>query len=190
MDTIDIAATHRDALAATRNFVAGIRDDQWELPTACDGWNVRDLVNHIVAGNLWAAQLGSGRTIADVGTNLDGDVLGSDPVGSYDLSAKAAATVFEMPGALDAPCAVSYGPVPGSVYAGHRLIDVLIHGWDVAAATSQPTEIDRPLIDACWEVVRPQLSLLQGSGAFGVESTATASRDPQTSLLEALGRHP
>ena len=185
----DIAAVHRDALAATRQFVAGIGDDQWDLATPCDGWNVRDLVNHIVAGNLWAAQLGCGRTIADVGTALDGDVLGSDPVAAYDLSAESAATVFEMPGALDAPCAVSYGPVPGEVYAGHRVIDVLIHGWDVASATGQPTDIDPQLIDACWQVVRPQLSLLQGSGAFGVECADEVDNDPQSSLLAALGRH-
>jgi uncharacterized protein (TIGR03086 family) len=186
----DIAAVHRDALAATRQSVAGVGDDQWDLPTPCDGWDVRDLVNHIVAGNLWAAQLGCGRTIADVGSDLDGDVLGSDPVVAYDLSAESAATAFEMQGALDAPCAVSYGPVPGSVYAGHRLIDVLIHGWDVASATGQPTRIDPSLIEACWQVVRPQLSLLQGSGAFGVETTASADSDPQASLLMALGRHP
>ena len=185
----DIAAVHRDALAATRQFVAGIGDDQWDLATPCDGWNVRDLVNHIVAGNLWAAQLGCGRTIADVGTALDGDVLGSDPVAAYDRSAESAATVFEMPGALDAPCAVSYGPVPGEVYAGHRVIDVLIHGWDVASATGQRTDIDPQLIDACWQVVRPQLSLLQGSGAFGIECADEVDNDPQSSLLAALGRH-
>jgi uncharacterized protein (TIGR03086 family) len=186
----DLAAAHRAALASTRQFVAGIGEGQWDLPTPCDGWNVRELVNHIVAGNLWAAQLASGRTIADVGSDLDGDVLGSDPVSAYDRSAESAATVFELPGALDAPCAVSYGPVPGEVYAGHRLIDVLIHGWDVASATGQTTEIDPSLIEACWHVVRPQLSLLQGSGAFGVETTTPADSDPQTSLLFALGRQP
>src|ERR1700730_7856979 len=61
----------------------------------------------------------------------------SDPAAPYAVSAKAASDVFHRPGALDAPCAVSYGPVPGSVYAGHRLIDVLIHGWDLAIATGQ-----------------------------------------------------
>jgi uncharacterized protein (TIGR03086 family) len=76
------------------------------------------------------------------------------------------------------------------MYAGHRLIDVLIHGWDVASATGQPTRIDPSLIEACWDVVRPQLSLLQGSGAFGVEGAVSADSDPQTSLLNALGRRP
>jgi uncharacterized protein (TIGR03086 family) len=190
MTATDISAIHRQALDATRPFVAGIRADQWELPTPCDGWTVRELTNHIVAGNLWAAALGSGSTIDDVGSDLDGDVLGGDAVAAYDASAKSAATVFEVPGALDAPCAVSYGPVPGSVYAGHRFLDVLIHGWDLATATGQPNDLDPQLVDACWDVVRPQLALLQGSGAFGNDYVPAGSIDEETqaSLLGALGR--
>jgi uncharacterized protein (TIGR03086 family) len=184
----DIAALHRQALDTTRRYIAGIGAEQWELPTPCADWSVRELVNHIVAGNFWAAELGSGRSIDDVGSALDGDLLGSDPLAAYDRSAAAAAAAFEAPGALDAPCAVSYGPVPGSMYAGHRFIDVLIHGWDVAAATGQPTDLDPALVTACWNVLEPQLSLLQGSGAFGVDARATATTTPQASLLAALGR--
>src|SRR3954469_10528786 len=157
MNDTDIASTHRQALDATRPVVAGVRADQWDLPTPCDGWTVRELTNHIVAGNMWAAALGSGRTIADVGSDLDGDVLGDDALAAYDASAKSAADAFKAPGALDAPCAVSYGPVPGSVYAGHRFMDVLVHGWDLATATGQPTDLDPQLVAACWDVVRPQL---------------------------------
>src|SRR4029079_10907804 len=39
--TTDISAIHRRALDATRPLVAGIRADQWDLPTPCDGWTVR-----------------------------------------------------------------------------------------------------------------------------------------------------
>ncbi|MEP7202902.1 MAG: TIGR03086 family metal-binding protein [Ilumatobacteraceae bacterium] len=187
MSTTNIAALHRSALDSTRAIVTGVRDDQWKLASPCGGWNVRELLNHVVAGNLWAAELANGRTIADVGSTLDGDVLGADPVAAYDASADAAAAAFETPGALDAPCAVSYGPVPGSVYAGHRFLDVLIHGWDLARATGQPTDLDPRLVDGCWDVVRPQLSMLQSSGAFGAEAAATADSS-QASLLAALGR--
>jgi uncharacterized protein (TIGR03086 family) len=190
MIATDVSKVHRQALASVRPIVAGIRDDQWDLPTPCDGWTVRDLLNHIVAGNLWAAALARGRTIDEVGSALDGDMLRADPVAAYDMSSESAASVFELPGALDAPCAVSYGPVPGSVYAGHRFIDVLIHGWDLASATGQSTDLDPDLVEACWEVVRPQLSLLQGSGAYGAARPAAAGDegDSQASLLAALGR--
>jgi uncharacterized protein (TIGR03086 family) len=184
----DIATLHRDALASTRAFVAGIDADQWDRPTPCSDWSVRELVNHIVSGNLWAAELGNGRTIADVGSALDGDLLGDDPLAAYDFSASAAAAVFDAPGALDRPCAVSYGPVPGSVYAGHRFIDVLIHGWDVAAATGQDTTLEPRLVDACWNELEPQLHLWQASGAFAADCRDQVAPTPQATLLAALGR--
>src|SRR5215470_19873608 len=162
----DIAELHAKALDATGMIVAGIPPGCWHAGTPCDGWDVRALVNHVVSGNLWAAELAAGGTIEGVGDRLDGDVLGPDPVGSYTASAKAAAAVFRAPGALDAPCAVSYGPVPGSVYAGHRFIDVFVHGWDLAAATGQDTTLDTDLIAACQRVLEPQLELFRGAGAF------------------------
>ena len=90
------------------------------------GTDARALVNQLVAGNLWAAELAAGGTIGGVGSRLDGDLLGDDPAAAYGEWA-AVAAVFRRPGALGAPCAVSYGPVPGSVYAGHRFLDVLVH---------------------------------------------------------------
>jgi uncharacterized protein (TIGR03086 family) len=183
-----MADIHRRALGQTRRFAAGIGPDQWALATPCQGWDVRALVNHLVSGNWWAAELAAGRSISDVGDRLDGDVLRDDPLNAYDASAAAAAQVFAAPGALDAPCAVSYGPVPGSVYAGHRFIDVLIHGWDIGAATGQDTALDPALVEACWQVVEPQADLLRGSGAFGDEVTVPPDADRQTQLLATLGR--
>lgn len=183
-----IAALHRRALGSTRAFVAGIASDQWNAPTPCDEWDVRALVNHIVVGNLWAAELATGHTIDEVGDRLDGDHLGTSPLDAYDQSADAAAGAFDPPGALDEPCAVSYGPVPGSVYAGHRFVDVLIHGWDVAVATSQTPTLAPDLVAACWDVINPQLAQLQASGMFGSDVKRPDSPDPQTRLLEALGR--
>ena len=165
----DLPELHHQALDATRRLVAGVTAGQWTLPTPCQDWQVRYLVNHIVTGNWWAAELGSGRTIEEVGDRLDGDILGEEPVEAYDRSAAAAAVAFDAPGAMEASCAVSYGPVPGSVFAGHRFVDVLIHGWDLAVATGQATDLDPDLVDACWTVLEPQLDRLQGGGSFGRE---------------------
>jgi len=183
-----ISVLHRQALESTRAFVAGIGAGQWADPTPCAEWDVRSLVNHIVVGNLWAAELATGHTISDVGDRLDGDVLGDSPLDAYDDSAEAAGFAFEAPGALEASCAVSYGPVPGSVYAGHRLIDVLIHGWDVAVATGHSPTLAPHLVEACWDVISPQLADLRASGMFGSDTDRPASTDPQTRLLETLGR--
>jgi uncharacterized protein (TIGR03086 family) len=184
----DIARLHRRALGETRAVVAGIGRDQWSSATPCEGWNVQTLLNHLVAGNLWAAELGAGATIEEVGDRLDGDVLHDDALAAYEESVKLAAATFEVPGALDAPCAVSYGPVPGSVYCGHRFVDVLIHGWDLAVATGQDSTLEPELVAAASELLHDQADMVRASGAFGDDLVVSANAGAQTKLLAFIGR--
>ena len=184
----DIAHLHRRALDETRSVVARTDRAQWTDATPCDGWDVQALLNHLVAGNLWAAELGSGRTIEEIGDRLDGDVLGDNALAAFDASAQAAAMTFEAAGALDAPCAVSYGPVPGSVYAGHRFIDVLIHGWDLATATGQDATLDPELVDAASRLLHDQAEMVRASGMFGEDLLVPAGTGTQTQLLAFIGR--
>ena len=185
---VDLPEVHARSLEHARRSVAGVADDQWDQLSDCDPWTVRELVNHVVTGNYWAAELGSGLTIEAVGDRLDGDVLGTDPLRAYDDSSLIAAAVFRAPGAMEKPCAVSYGPVPGSVYCGHRFLDVLIHGWDVATSTGQDTTLDPELVEACIAVVEPQLDGLVASGAFGTPLEVPDDAGAQTRLLAMLGR--
>ena len=186
--TTDLANTHIEALAHTRRIVAGVAPDQWGDPTPCDDWDLRALVNHVVAGNFWVAPLLEGQTIEDVGTRYDGDVLGSDPLAAYDRSSLEAQTAGSAPGALEAPCALSYGTVPGAVYLGHRILDVVIHGWDIAKATGQDPTIGPELVERCRAIMEPELGLIQGSGMFGTPVTVDEDASAEARLLATIGR--
>ena len=185
---LEIDDAHGRALADTGRLVAGVRDDQWGLPTPCDDWDVRTLVHHIVYGNFWVAPLMGGETIEEVGDRFEGDILGDDAEAAYIASAAAADAAVRADGALDAPAAVSYGPVPGRVYASHRFLDVLVHGWDLAMGTGQDTTLAPDLVTACLEIVRAEPGLA-GSGAFGTDHHVPEGADEQTELLALLGRH-
>ena len=185
---VDLPSLHQRALDHTGRYVAGVKDAQWDDSTPDTEWDVRTLVNHVVSGNFWVAPLVEGKTIEEVGDRYDGDVLGDDPEDAYKQSAKEAAAAFKAQGAMQALCAVSYGPVPGEVYAGHRFIDVLIHGWDLAKATGQDTTLPADLVQACFEVIAPQKDLLEASGMFGSEQQVPEGADLQTKLLAELGR--
>jgi uncharacterized protein (TIGR03086 family) len=185
---LDLPELHAQSLDVTRPKIAAITADEWARVSVCDGWTVRELVNHLVSGNLWVPELASGKTIEEVGDRLDGDVLGDDPVAAYDASAEVAADAFRAEGAMERPMAVSYGPVPGEVYCGHRFIDVLIHGWDVAESTGQDANLPEALVEACWQVVEPQAAMLSASGGFGTQVEVPEGADLQTRLLAALGR--
>jgi len=184
----DIVKVHAQALEATGVIVAGIPPDRWHDATPCPGWDVRALVNHVVSGNFWAAELAAGATIGDVGDRFDGDLLGADAAGTYATSAQAAAAAFRRPDALDAPCAVSYGPVSGSVYAGQRFFDVFLHGWDLAAATGQDTTLDPGLMRACEEIIGPQLEVFRGAGALASPLPVPPGAGAQARFLAMLGR--
>jgi uncharacterized protein (TIGR03086 family) len=186
--TVDLAKAHTGALDNSRAIVATVREEQLRLPTPCDDWDVATLLHHIVYGNLWVPPLVGGETIDQVGDRFEGDILGDDFRAAYDRSAEQAAAAFRADGAMDAMCAVSYGPVPGSVYCGHRLIDVLVHGWDLAVATDGNTDLPGDLVAACLEVVEPQVDMLESSGAFGTDHEVPADASDQTRLLAMLGR--
>jgi uncharacterized protein (TIGR03086 family) len=185
---MDIAHAHRDALAATERIVAALAPDQFGHVTPCAGWDVGELLHHLVYGNLWVPPLAEGETIEEVGDRFEGDIVGEDFLAAYRRSAELAASAFEVDGALEASCAVSYGPITGEVYAGHRFVDVLIHGWDLAVATDQRTTLSPELVEASFLVVEPQLDLLRESGCFSTTVEVPDDADPQTRLLALLGR--
>jgi uncharacterized protein (TIGR03086 family) len=186
--SLDLAEAHAHALDSARRSIAGVGAEQWDAPSTCEGWTVRELVSHIVGGNYWAAELTAGLTIEEVGDRLDGDLLGTDPMRAFDDSAIVSAAAFRAPGAMETMCAVSYGPVPGEIYCGHRLIDVLVHGWDVAVSTGQDATLDAALVDAALEVVEPQIDLIAASGQYGTRQPVADDAGPQSRLLALLGR--
>jgi uncharacterized protein (TIGR03086 family) len=190
MADTDLAWVHHQALERTGEIIAGITEEDWDRPDACGDWTVRELTNHLVYGNHWVQPLMSGESIESVGDRLDGDLLGEDPLQAYDASAAEADLAFSIEGAMEAPAAVSYGPVPGEIYCGHRILDVVVHGWDLAQATDQDTTIPTGLVEAVWAIIEPQLEGLQASGAFGTDHDVPADADRQTALLVALGRRP
>jgi uncharacterized protein (TIGR03086 family) len=187
---VDLPVVHHRALQATQRIVAGVRADQMHDPTPCPDWDVHDLLNHLVSGNLWVRPLVEGETIEDVGDRLDGDHLGGSPLMAYEASAAEADLAFSDELSMSTLCAVSYGPVPGAVFCSHRFIEVLIHGWDLAKATGQDTTLDPELVEACLELVEPEREVLAASGAFGTPHEAPPDADPQTRLLAYLGRTP
>ena len=67
---------------------AGRAPADWSGPTPCSDWTVHDLVNHVVGEDRWTRPLVEGRTIADVGDTLDGDLLGDDPVAAARAAAE------------------------------------------------------------------------------------------------------
>lgn len=122
------------AVARVGQLVDRVAPDQWTAPTPCPEWDVRQLVNHLVNGNLAVAALAGDQ--APPGRRAG--QLGNDPGSAYRASAAALQVAFAQPGALERTFGSPYGPAPGSVLVHPRITELLVHGWDLARATGQP----------------------------------------------------
>jgi uncharacterized protein (TIGR03086 family) len=184
----DTSELHRRATDAFGARVHAIREDQWELPTPCSDWNVRQLVNHLVYENRWTPPLFAGRTIAEVGDRFEGDLLGDDPKAAWDGSAKEAVAAVQEQGAMERTVHLSFGDVPGSEYAMQLFADHLIHGWDLARAIGTDERLDPGLVGACARWFEANEEGYRSVGAVGPRPETSSGADPQTTLLAAFGR--
>jgi uncharacterized protein (TIGR03086 family) len=141
------------AITGAERIVAGIRADQWGLPTPCDGVDVGGLVNHLVTGNLMFAALVSGSEPP----TRDGDHLGADPLGAFRDSAARLSAALRAPGVAARSYPLPMGQVPGAALAGIRITELLGHGWDLARATGQPALFPEDVAERCLAAARDQL---------------------------------
>lgn len=170
-------------------YIHRIRDDQWGIPSNCTQWTVKQLVNHLVNENYWEPELLSGKTIKEVGDRFEGDLLGNNPVEIWEKTLKDAnAKLDSNPNIIDRMCHLSYGNVPCHEYISQRILDLTIHGWDIAKSTGQDQKLPEELVKFLWDTFSPQEQLLRESGVFGQKIDVPATADLQTRLLGLLGR--
>jgi uncharacterized protein (TIGR03086 family) len=175
-------------LQAFTDRVALVPSDRWDDPTPCDEWSVRDLVGHLVTEHLWAPHLLDGGTIAEAGDRFEGDHLGDDPVGAWERTEEESAAAWSAVD-LDQPVHLSSGDVPASEYADQMLLDLTVHGWDLARGAGLDERLEPRLVRHALAYARQHEDELASTGMFG-EAYDTRSQDPQDQLLALLGRRP
>ena len=182
---MDVVELHNRTVENFVRLVNEVGADQWSKQTPCSDWDVRALVNHVVGEERWTVPLMEGKTIAEVGDTLDGDLLGLDPAGAASFAARdaqvaAAQTIDKVH--------LSYGDEDAHEYLRQLAADHLIHGWDLAAAIGADTRLDPELVDdvATWYAEREEIYRSSGAVAQRVEGFT----EPADALLGAFGRDP
>ncbi|MCC6314132.1 MAG: TIGR03086 family protein [Thermomicrobiales bacterium] len=184
----DILSLYDRALDRTRQLAANIRPDQYAKPTPCSEWDVRALLNHLAdLQRMTVAAVGGADTQQ---TELvRGD---ADPVAAFEAAATQARGALHAPGFLEREFPAPWGSVQGSRLAGILFLDLLLHGWDLAKATDQPTELDPELCSIALAMGKAMMKpeFRQAGGAFGPE-VPIANDAPVCDRLAAFyGRRP
>ncbi|MGH3915422.1 MAG: TIGR03086 family metal-binding protein [Pseudonocardiaceae bacterium] len=127
----DVAAV----LDAVRAVVEEVPATILAHPTGCAEWNVRTLLNHMVFENLAHVALATGGPMPEP----DADYLGDDHVTAFQVSAEQARTALTDPALLQRTFGTQ--EAPGSFVVQMLVNEQLTHGWDLARATGQSTDL-------------------------------------------------
>jgi uncharacterized protein (TIGR03086 family) len=180
------------AFASTRGVLTGIAPDQYDLPTPCESWTVRDIINHVLSGSHWF-----GTTMRDgvAPPITDRDVLaeGTDPVTFYDEGIALSLDAFGAPGAEEKVVKLPYGDFPGVIFMGLATSDQFTHGWDLATATGQSCDLDPELATQLLELVKlipEEFRGPDGIAPFGSVVELPDSAPAADRLAASLGRTP
>lgn len=170
----------RQAAAKWSEVYGQVNDSQWERPTPCDEWTVRQLVEHTLG---WQAE----------GGGLIG--AGTAPGDDWDRIRAAFDALLSDPARLTGNVP-EFGGIPKQDLAGFLIGDLLIHSWDLARSigadeTLPPESVEATTIGL--HHVPP--GLLRGTNPLGQKMMAEAvevpaNASPQDKMLAFTGRRP
>ncbi|GAA3339093.1 hypothetical protein GCM10020358_21580 [Amorphoplanes nipponensis] len=186
---------HPGVVRRSIELVTAIREDQWERPTPCAEWTVADLVTHMIRENRGFAAAARGERTVPADWHAP---VGVDLRAEYAASARAVIAAFGADGALSRtlwlPLIRDGICLPARQALGFHLLDYLVHGWDVAAATGQPAAYDDDVVAAVREIAERDVP--DGPRRHRPQATFAPARPlpdgapPLHRLLGFLGRDP
>ena len=187
---MNLLDAHGQAMAVFDQAMHKVGLTDWDSPTPCTDWTVRELVNHIVSEQAWAPDVLAGRTAAEVGDKYDGDQLRDDPLQAWGESSDAARAAWLQPGAIDRIVHLSFGDASAEEYGWQMTTDLTVHGWDLATALGADAGIPDELASAVLKYVEPQVSAWSRTGMFAAPVPVADDAAPATRLIALLGRRP
>lgn len=179
------------AVESTKVVLAKVDPDRLGDPTPCGSWDMRALINHVVGGMHWFHAQMAGADAEPGGAERD--FTATDFVAAYADAAKLAVVDFQAPGATERMVTLPFGTMPGAAVLGLATMDTFQHGWDLARATGQPTDLDpeiaAQLLVQARATIPDQMRGPDGSGApFGAAVEVPDTAPVADQLAGFLGR--
>lgn len=158
-------------------------DQQWDAPTPCEGWTVRDIVVHVIDTEREFLE----RHDLAAGPRPDLD----DPVGAWHTHAARVAAALDRDGVAGREFDGYFGRTTiGATMADFYGWDLVIHGSDIARATGQPWSVTDAAADAMHANADGWGDALYSGGVCSGPVPVPDNASATDRLLARLGRDP
>jgi hypothetical protein len=178
--------------AALRDVVDMIDHDQLSLAAPAE-WSrkpnptLRDILAYHAYDEAWVPDVLAGRTAEEVGTRYDGDLLGDDPIASYDDINDAATEAVSGDLDFDRIVHLSYGDFPLAEYLVHVSLYRAFQAWSIAHVLDLDYSLPEPLVEGLWQIVGPRIDDFRAIGVFPPEVEVPEGSDREVQLLGKVG---
>jgi uncharacterized protein (TIGR03086 family) len=179
-----------DAADAAARTVANVKASQFGQPTPCADWDVHALLNHLI---LWTSYSLEARAHGEsVGQDLMDHDFAADPgfAAAYRAQLDRALTAWADPATWERSLDVMGSPTPAADIAALNLAEMVLHGWDLAAATGQRYEVDAAAAAAALQAVEANADLFREYKGFADPVEVPPAASVLDQVLALSGRDP
>lgn len=187
---MNLHAELTDAASTGARVVAGVRPDQFGDPTPDTEWDVRTLLNHLI---LWTAYSFERRAHGEsVSEELTARDFAAEPgfAAAYRAQLDRALDAWADPAVWQRDLNVMGSPTPAADVAAMMLAELVLHGWDLAAATGQAYTVSDRAAAAALAAVEANADLFRQYKGFAEPVAVTDGAPALDRALALSGRDP
>jgi uncharacterized protein (TIGR03086 family) len=178
------------AAAETARVVAGATNTALDQATPCGDWDLRTLLNHTI---LWTAYSAERRAHGEsVAEELMSKDFTADPgfAQDYEAQLEKAVQAWSDPQAWEGDRSVMGSAMPAADIAAMLIMEMVLHGWDVAQATGQDYHADDGLAQAVLAAVKAQGDMFRQYQGFAAVVPVPDDASAFDRALSLSGRDP
>ncbi|GAA4570855.1 TIGR03086 family metal-binding protein [Planotetraspora kaengkrachanensis] len=166
------------ATERTGRLVRAVRQEQFGLATPCAKFDVKDLINHLE----WVAEMFE--SLGRKGPSVEQGPYAGD----FPKRAEGTLAAWSRPEAWEGT-SPDRG-LPMTALAHMYLVDMVVHGWDLARATGQEYEPDLDAVSRALHFTEQMVEMGRRRGVFGAPVAVPDDAPQFDRLLGIIGRDP
>ncbi len=190
MENRNLSSQMAAAAAEAAKVVNGVPEGTLDAPTPCNDWDLRALLNHTILWTSYSAERRAhGESVAE-------DLMTKDFTAEpgfrddYARQIDRAVQAWSDPKAWTGDLGVMGDAAPAADVGAMLIMEMVLHGWDVAKATGQEYHVDDATAEALLHTVQEQAELFRKYQGFADAIEAPEGATALDRALRLAGRDP
>lgn len=184
------ADLHARSLHGFDVVVRQIRGDEWEAPSACNGWSARAVVGHVIGVQRYIESLAAAHPATIDPYGDPAAIAGADPVETWNVALGDVLRSLEPPEVVTRVVVTFRGTETLDAQLGWNVVDTLAHTWDLARTAAIDLDVDGEVLGHAIAEAASIPDAMREPPFFGPALAVPVDAEPLEQFLALVGRDP